>query len=80
MYEKIAVFCSASNIIDPAYNKVARDFVRAASLRGYTIVSGGTVRGTMGEIDEELSECMKQLSKLNQVKLALSKQSQRLIL
>ena len=30
--------------------------------------------------DEELSECMKQLSKLNQVKLALSKQSQRLIL
>ena len=57
MYGKIAVFCSASNIIDPAYNKVARDFVRAASLRGYTIVSGGTVMGTMGEIDEELSEC-----------------------
>ena len=30
--------------------------------------------------DEELAECMMQLSKLNQVKLALSKQSQRLIL
>lgn len=56
-HEKIAVFCSASDIIDPDYNKVARDFVRAASLRGYAIVSGGTVKGTMGEIDKELSEC-----------------------
>ena len=54
---KIAVFCSASNEIDPEYNKVARDFVRAASLRGYAIVSGGTVKGTMGQIDTELSEC-----------------------
>ena len=54
---KIAVFCSASNNIDPQYNKVARDFVRAASLRGYAIVSGGTVKGTMGEIDREISDC-----------------------
>lgn len=30
--------------------------------------------------DAELSECMMQLTKLNQVKLAISKQSQRLIL
>lgn len=57
MEKKIAVFCSASSMIDSGYNKVARDFVRAASLRGYTIVSGGTVKGTMGEIDRELSEC-----------------------
>ncbi len=56
-HDKIAVFCSASDNIDPEYNKVARDFVRAASLRGYDIVSGGTVKGTMGEIDRELSEC-----------------------
>ena len=53
----IAVFCSASYEIDPEYNKVARNFVRAASLRGYGIVSGGTVKGTMGEISDELLSC-----------------------
>ena len=52
--EKIAVFCSASFEIDPKFNKVAREFVRAASLRGYGIVTGGTVKGTMGEISDEL--------------------------
>ena len=57
MRNKIAVFCSASFEIDPKYNKVARDFVRAASLRGYGIVSGGTIKGTMGEISDELRDC-----------------------
>ena len=57
MNGKLAVFCSASFEIDPQYNKVARDFVRAASLRGYGIVSGGTVKGTMGEISDELRNC-----------------------
>ena len=57
MRNKIAVFCSASFEIDPRYNKVARDFVRAASLRGYGIVSGGTIKGTMGEISDELHAC-----------------------
>lgn len=57
MKGKIAVFCSASYEIDPKYNKVARDFVRAASLCGYGIVSGGTVKGTMGEISDELASC-----------------------
>ena len=47
MKGKMAVYCSASFNIDPKYNKVARDFVRAASLRGYGIVTGGTVKGTM---------------------------------
>ena len=56
MKEKIAVFCSASFEIDPKYNKVAREFVRAASLCGYGIVSGGTIKGTMGEISDELVE------------------------
>ena len=55
--KKIAVFCSASFEIDPKYNKVAREFVRAASLRGYRIVSGGTIKGTMGEISDELKSC-----------------------
>lgn len=57
MKGKIAVFCSASFNIDPQYNKVARDFVRAASLRGYGIVTGGTIKGTMGEISDELHSC-----------------------
>ena len=57
MKGKIAVFCSASYEIDPKFNKVARDFVRAASLCGYGIVSGGTIKGTMGEISDELDSC-----------------------
>ena len=57
MKGKMAVYCSASFNIDPKYNKVARDFVRAASLRGYGIVSGGTIKGTMGEISDELHKC-----------------------
>ena len=57
MDKKIAVFCSASFNIDPKFNKVARDFVRAASLHGYGIVSGGTIKGTMGEISDELKSC-----------------------
>ena len=57
MNGKIAVFCSASFEIDPKYNKVAREFVRTASLRGYGIVSGGTVKGSMGEISDELHAC-----------------------
>lgn len=57
MKGKIAVFCSASFDIDPEYNKVARGFVRAASLRGYGVVSGGTIKGTMGEISDELRDC-----------------------
>ncbi len=57
MKGKIAVFCSASFEIDPKFNKVAREFVRAASLCGYGIVSGGTIKGTMGEISDELHSC-----------------------
>ena len=57
MKDKIAVYCSASYDIDPKFNKVAREFVRAASLRGHRIVSGGTIKGTMGEISDELKSC-----------------------
>lgn len=57
MDKKIAVYCSASYEIDPEFNKVARGFVRAASLRGYGIVTGGTIKGTMGEVSDELHSC-----------------------
>lgn len=58
MTEKIGVFfCSASNIIDPEYNQAAREIVRAACLRGYTISSGGTIKGTMKVVVDEAKAC-----------------------
>lgn len=57
MRDKIAVFCSARCDIDPEYNEAARLFVRGAAARGFKVVSGGTVRGTMGVISEELEKC-----------------------
>jgi uncharacterized protein (TIGR00730 family) len=57
MKGKIVVFCSASNTIKPEYNSVAREFVRSAVSRGYGIVSGGTIKGTMGEIADEVNLC-----------------------
>jgi len=55
--KKIVFFCSASYGIDPKYNQAARDMVRAACLRGYTIVSGGAIKGTMGAIADEVAKC-----------------------
>lgn len=57
MGRTIAVFCSASYTIDPAFNRAAREFVRGAARKGCTIVTGGTVKGTMGEIADELRQC-----------------------
>ena len=47
------IFCSASYDIDPRFNDVARDVVRALHAAGYSIVSGGTVKGTMGVVADE---------------------------
>lgn len=55
--KKAVFFCSASYTIDPKYNQAAREAVRAACLSGYTAVSGGTVKGTMGEIADEVVAC-----------------------
>ena len=55
---KVAVFfCSASFDIDPKYNQAARDYVRAACLRGYAISSGGTTKGTMRVVVDTAREC-----------------------
>ena len=54
--KKALIFCSASYNIDPKYNQAAREFVRAACLHGYTIVSGGTVKGTMGVVGDAVAE------------------------
>ena len=58
MASKRAVFfCSASSGIDPKYNQAAQNVVRAACLAGYTIVSGGSWRGTMGAVCDAAREC-----------------------
>ena len=50
----VVFFCSASKDIDPKFNQAAREVIRAACSLGYTIVSGGTVKGTMGVISDEV--------------------------
>lgn len=58
MTGKVAVFfCSASFDIDPKYNQAARDYVRAACLRGYAISSGGTTKGTMRVVVDTARAC-----------------------
>ena len=51
---KAVVFCSASGDIDPKYNEAAREVVRALRSYGWTLVSGGSFRGTMGVIADEM--------------------------
>lgn len=55
--KKIVIFCSASYEIDPKYNAAAEAVVRMACAKGYTIVSGGTVKGTMGVVSETVNAC-----------------------
>ena len=54
---RIVFFCSASKEIDPIYNQAAREAIRAACSLGYTIVSGGAVKGTMGVVADEIVAC-----------------------
>ncbi len=54
---EIVIFCSASGDIAPKFNQAAREATRAACSLGYTIVSGGTVRGTMGVVADEAVAC-----------------------
>lgn len=50
---KVVVFCSASYDIDPKYATAARDVVRALRALNRTVVSGGSFRGTMGDVADE---------------------------
>ena len=54
---KIVIYCAASYGIDPKFNQAARELTRAACSLGYTIVSGGSFRGTMGAVAEEVVSC-----------------------
>ena len=51
---RAVVFCSASYDIDPKYNEAAREVVRALHAYGWTLVSGGSFRGTMGVVADEM--------------------------
>lgn len=53
---KVLIFCSASEDINPLYNQVAREVVRAACLAGYDVVSGGTIKGTMRHVSDEAAD------------------------
>ncbi|MDD6253993.1 MAG: TIGR00730 family Rossman fold protein [Candidatus Cryptobacteroides sp.] len=55
--KKLAIFCSASYDIDPEYNTAAAEFTRRACAKGYVIVSGGTVKGTMGVVADAVRDC-----------------------
>ena len=54
---RLLIFCSACEDIAPEYNDAARRLVRAAASRGYEIVSGGTVKGTMRVVCDEAAAC-----------------------
>lgn len=55
--KRIVIYCSASYTIDPKFNEAARQMVRALCKKGYSFVSGGTVKGTMGVLSEEIQAC-----------------------
>ncbi len=54
---KIVIYCSSSYDIDQKYNQAAREVTRAACSLGYTIVSGGAIKGTMGAVADEVARC-----------------------
>lgn len=57
MDRKIVVYCSASYGIDPKFNAAAEDLVRRLVAMDFTIVSGGTVKGTMGVVSDTVKVC-----------------------
>ena len=52
---KVVIFCSSRQSgIDPKYDSAAKELVRALVERDYTVVSGGTRKGTMGVVSDEV--------------------------
>lgn len=50
-------FCSSYFGIDPKFNEIAHEAVKAACEKGYAIVSGGSFKGTMNVVCETAHEC-----------------------
>ena len=57
MERRVALFCSSIEQIDPDFHEAARQLTRALCEKGYTLVSGGSWRGTMGVIADEAVRC-----------------------
>jgi len=55
--KKAVIFCASSSKIDPKFAQTAHDVVAAVCEKGYGIVSGGSYRGTMGEVAKTAEEC-----------------------
>ena len=55
--KKIVVFCSSSYTILEKYNQAAREVIDEVCKRGYAVVSGGAVKGTMGVVADEVRKC-----------------------
>lgn len=55
--KKAVFFCSASDRIDPKFNEAAREAVRAVCACGFDIKSGGTTKGTMKVVCDEVRAC-----------------------
>ena len=55
--KKVVVFCASSYSIPQKYNDVAREVVRLLCGKGYGVVSGGAVKGTMGVVADEVVKC-----------------------
>ena len=53
-FRKAVVFCSAADGLDPKYDKAAREVVRALHAYGWGLVSGGSFRGLMGSLSDEM--------------------------
>lgn len=52
--KKVVVYCSASNKAAPGFNASAAEMVAGLCAKGYGIVSGGTVLGTMGVVSDSV--------------------------
>lgn len=53
--KKIVIFCSASNAIQDKYNVAAASLVKGLCAKGYGIVSGATIKGTMRIISDAIA-------------------------
>jgi len=54
---KVVIYCSSSYDIDPSFNEAAREVTRALCSLGYSLVSGGAIKGTMGAVADEVIRC-----------------------
>ena len=55
--KQIVIYCSASEAAPEKFNIKAAELVKGLCAKGYGIVSGGTLRGTMGAVSRAVISC-----------------------